>query len=125
MKLQGSTVYVVCPEQQVDTEPQRESLILNYITFIGTLLSIISLCFLIGVYMMFKELRNLPGKCLINLSLALLFYQAIFLGAAESKVFDVLCKAVAIFLHYFILAAFCWMCAMAFDTAKAFSVKGR
>ncbi|KAL9970848.1 hypothetical protein ACROYT_G023299 [Oculina patagonica] len=124
MKLQGNTVYVVCPGSQADKKPKEDSSVLIYVTFIGTLLSIISLCFLLGVYLMFIELRNLPGKCLINLSLALLCYQTIFLGAAKSKEVDVLCKAVAIFLHFFILAAFSWMCAMAFDTANAFSVKG-
>ncbi|KAL9970846.1 hypothetical protein ACROYT_G023297 [Oculina patagonica] len=123
MKLQGNTVYVVCPGSQADEEPKENSSVLIYFTFIGTLLSIISLCFLLGVNLMFKELRNLPGKCLINLSLALLCYQIIFLGAAKSKEVDVLCKAVAIFLHFSILAAFSWMCAMAFDTANGFSVK--
>lgn len=125
MKLQRNTVYVLCPEHHAEKEPKEDSSVLVYITFIGTLLSIISHCFLLGVYLMFKELRNLPGKCLINLSLALLCYQTIFLGAAKSKEIDVLCKAVAIFLHFFILAAFSWMCAMAFDTANAFSVKGK
>lgn len=124
MKLQGNTVYILCPEHHTDKEPKEDSSVLIYITLIGTVLSIVSLCFLLGVYLMFKELRNLPGKCLINLSLALLCYQTIFLSAAKSKEIDVLCKAVAIVLHFFILAAFAWMCAMAFDTANAFSVKG-
>lgn len=125
MKLQGNAVYVLCPERHTDKDPKEDSSVLIYITLIGTVLSIISLCILLGVYLMFKELRNLPGKCLINLSLALLCYQTIFLSAAKSKEIDVLCKAVAIFLHFFILAAFSWMCAMAFDTANAFSVKGK
>ena len=110
---------------QGDKDPNEDSWVLIYITLICTVLSIISLCFLLGVYLMFKELRNLPGKCLINLSLALLCYQAVFLAAAKSKEIDVVCKAVAIFLHFFILATFSWMCAMAFDTANAFSVKGK
>ena len=125
MKIQGNAVYVLCPEHNTDKDTEEDSSVLIYITLIGTVLSIISLCFLLGVYLMFKELRNLPGKCLINLSLALLCYQTIFLSAAKSKEIDVLCKAVAIFLHFFILAAFSWMCAMAFDVANAFSVKGK
>ena len=124
IKLQGNTVYVICPEHDVDKKMKHDSSVLSYVTLIGTILSIISLCFLLGVYLTFKELRNLPGKCLINLSLALLFYQAVFLCAAKSTEVDILCKAVAILLHFFILAAFSWMCAMAFDTANAFSMKG-
>ena len=99
--------------------------ILVYITFVGTSLSIVSLCFLLGVYFSFKELRNMPGKCLINLSLALLCYQAIFLGVEKSTEVEPLCKAVAILLHFFILAAFSWMSIMAFDTTKTFTVKGK
>ena len=34
----------------------------------GRLVSIVSLCFLLAVYLSYKELRNLPGKCLISLS---------------------------------------------------------
>ena len=127
--LQGNSVYILCPENQ--TEHNRHaghgghaSKVLIYITLTGTLLSIISLCFLLYVYLCFKELRNRPGKCLISLSVALLFYQAIFLGTAMSREVATLCKAVAIFLHLFLLAAFSWMSVMAFDTASTFTVKG-
>ena len=130
--LQGNTVYIVCPERQngrggqVDKEPSwHDSAVLIYLTFSGSLLSIVSLCCLLSIYLSFKELRNLPGKCLINLSLALLSYQANFLGAAKSKEIDTLCKAVAIFLHFFLLAAFSWMSIIAFDTASTFTVQGK
>ena len=134
MTLQGNSVYILCPENhiersghagQVQKEPKwNDSAVLIYVTFTGTLLSIICLCFLLCVYLCFKELRNLPGKCLISLSVALICYQAIFLGAAKSREVDALCKAVAIFLHFFLLAAFSWMSLMAFDTASTFTVKG-
>ena len=116
----GNITYIFCPEHQGG----HGSPILIYFTFVGILLSIISLCFLLSVYLSFKELRNLPGKCLINLCLALLCYKAIFLSISKSKEVDVLCKAVAIFLHFFILAAFSWMSVMAFDTANTFTVQG-
>ncbi|KAL9970849.1 hypothetical protein ACROYT_G023300 [Oculina patagonica] len=130
MDLEENTVYILCLEHQAgqagkDSKHMHGSSIIIYFTSVGTLLSIISLCFLLGVYLMFKELRNLPGKCLINLSFALLCFQTIFLGAAKSKEVDVLCKAVAILLHFFILAAFSWMSVMAFDTANTFKVQVR
>ena len=62
---------------------------------------------------------------MINLSAALLCYQAIFLTLRKSTEVDALCKVVAIFLHFFILAAFAWMSVMAFDTANTFSTKGK
>ena len=130
--LRGNTVYIVCPEQQVgqggpvDKDSSwHDSAVLIYMTLTGVLLSIVSLCFLLCVYLSFKELRNLPGKCLINLCFALLCYQAIFLGSAKSKEVDTLCKAVAIFLHFFLLAVFSWMSVMAFDTASTFTVQGK
>ena len=125
--VQENNVYIVCPKNQAggaDKDPKPRSTFLIYTTFVGTLLSIISLCFLLSLYLSFKELRNLPGKCLINLSLALLCFQAIFLGVAKSSEVNSLCKAVAIFLHFFILAAFSWMSVMAFDTANTFTVRG-
>ena len=96
LKLQGNSVYVLCQENQTEhnnghdgqggKEPkQNDSEVLIYVTFTGTLLSIISLIFLLYVYMYYKELRNLPGKCLISLSVALLCYQAIFLGTEQSR----------------------------------------
>ena len=135
MKLQGNSVYILCPEnqteqsghgRQADKEPDSNgSAVLIYVTFTGTLLSIISLCFLLSVYLCFKELRNLPGKCLMSLSVALLFYQAMFLGTAKSREVAPLCKAVAILLHFFLLAAFSWTSVLAFDTASNFTVKGK
>ena len=132
--LHGKTFYIVCPEKQagqggpsgqVDKNASWDNTtILSYITLTGTLLSIVSLCFLLSIYFSFKELRNLPGKCLINLSLALLCFQVIFLGVEKSKNVDPLCKAVAIFLHFYILAAFSWMTVMAYDTASTFKVQG-
>ena len=126
MKLQGNTVYILCPEHQADNNiSQHDPVVLIYITVIGTILSIISLCFLLSVYLSFNELRNLPGKCLINLSVALLCYQTVFLSAKKSTEVFALCKAVAIFLHFFILSAFSWMSIMAFDTAATFTRQGK
>ena len=101
------------------------AVILGYITLIGSVLSVVSLCFLLAVYMSFKELRNLPGKCLISLSWALLFYQVIFLFTKTSKEVDGVCKAIAIGLHFLALAAFSWMSVMAFHTACTFTAQGQ
>ena len=131
MGLQGNSVYILCKDNQSDQgqggkEPKwYDSEVLIYVTFTGTLLSSISLLFLLFVYTYFKELRNVPGKCLISLSVALLCYQAIFLGTSKSREVATLCKAVAIFLHYCLLAAFSWMSVMAFDTARTFTGKGK
>ena len=135
MKLQGNSVYILCQGNQTEhsghdgqgaNDPKRnDSAVLIYVTFTGTILSIISLLFLLYVYTYYKELRNLPGNCLISLSVALLCYQAIFLGTEKFREVASLCKAVAILLHLFLLAGFSWMSVMAFDTAGTFTVKGK
>ena len=124
MEPEGNTVYILCPEHE-KYEQRELSTALIYITFTGTLLSIISLCFLLAVYLSFKELRNLPGKCLISLSWALICYQIIFLFAEKSNEVVTVCKVVAVCLHFFVLAAFSWMSIMAFDTSSTFKVQGK
>ena len=42
-----------------------------------------------------------------------------------SKEVEGVCKAIAIGLHFFALAAFSWMSVMAFDTACTFTVQGQ
>ena len=124
MKPKEKIIYILCPKYE--TLQQHEfPTVQNYITFTGTLLSIISLCFLLAIYLSFKELRNLPGKCLISLSCALLCYQVIFLCAVKSNEVDAFCKVVAICLHFFVLAAFSWMSVMAFDAASTFKAQGK
>ena len=42
-----------------------------------------------------------------------------------SKEVEGVCKAIAIGLHFFALAAFSWMSVMAFDTASTFTAQGQ
>ena len=124
MKPETNTVYILCPEYKKDQQHEFSAALI-YITFTGTLLSIVSLCFLLVVYLSFKELRNLPGKCLISLSWAIIGYQVIFLFTEKSKEVDAVCKVVAICLHFFVLAAFSWMSIMSFDTSNTFKIQGK
>jgi len=124
MKPEANTVYILCPEYKKDQQHEFPAALI-YITFTGTLLSIVSLCFLLAVYLSFRELRNLPGKCLISLSWAIIGYQVIFLFTEKSKEVDAVCKVVAICLHFFVLAAFSWMSIMSFDTSNTFKVQGK
>ena len=97
---------------------------LHRITSIGMPLSMALLFFLLIVYLSFKELRNLPRKCVINLCGALLCYHALFLSAEKSTEVPILCQAVAILLHFFVRSAFSWMTVMAKDTASTFTTTG-
>ena len=121
----GNVFYLVCPDNQNPKDLEREaSTTLGQITFAGTIVSIVSNCFLLVVYLSFKQLRNLPGKCLISFLSAMLCNHIIFLCAAKFQQVELYCKAIAICVHFFVLASFWWMSVMAFDTANAFNVYG-
>ena len=105
-----SYVYVISP--------------LQILTYAGSSVSVLSLLILVVVYGMFKELRTLPGKNLINLSFAMMFYH-VFLFVAGSRNIEGLCIVIAILLHYFLLSSFAWMSVMAFDVAKTFVFRGK
>ena len=125
MRQNESVFYLVCPDNQNPKDLQwAASRTLGQITFAGTVVSIVSNCFLLVVYLSFKQLRNLPGKCLICLLSAMLCNHIIFLCAAKFQQVELYCKAIAICLHFFVLASFWWMSVMAFDTANAFNVYG-
>ena len=125
LKPNNHSILILCPEHEAKRNEQHQyPVAIIYITFTGTLLSIISLCLLLAVYLFFKELQTLPGKCLVSLSWALMCYQIIFLCSEKSKEVDAVCKAVALSLHFFVLAAFSWMSVMAFDTATTFKLQG-
>jgi len=97
---------------------------LQLITYAGCSVSVLSLLILLAVYSVFKELRTLPGKNLINLSFALVFYH-VFLLISGLRNIQALCTGIAILLHYFLLCSFAWMSVMAFDVAKTFVFHGK
>lgn len=96
----------------------------HILTYAGCSVSFLSLLILVVIYGVFKELRTLPGKNLINLSLAMIFYH-IFLFVAGSRNIHRLCIMIAVLLHYFLLSSFAWMSVMAFDVAKTFAFRGK
>ena len=97
---------------------------LQILTYAGCSVSVLSLLILLVIYCIFKELRTLPGKSLINLSFAMIFYHA-FLFVAGFRNIQALCTGIALLLHYFLLSSFAWMSIMAFDVAKTFVFHGK
>ncbi|XP_068697791.1 uncharacterized protein [Montipora foliosa] len=93
---------------------------LQIMTFSGCITSLASLLLLLATYTLFSELRNLPGRIIINLSLSLLLYQGVFLAAMKTSSHEQ-CQVIAILLHYFVLCSFTWMNAMAYDVHKTFT----
>uniref|UniRef100_A0A9J8D214 Adhesion G-protein coupled receptor G2 n=1 Tax=Cyprinus carpio carpio TaxID=630221 RepID=A0A9J8D214_CYPCA len=87
--------------------------ILTYITYIGCGLSAIFLSVTLLTYLAFGKLRkDIPSKILIQLCLALLLLNLVFLLDAWLALYPDavgLCISTAFFLHYFLLASFTWM----------------
>ena len=93
---------------------------LQLLTSIGCIVSMISLVLLLITYILFPELRNLPGKIIINLAISLLLCQSVFFSAVKNDDPNS-CYAVAVLLHFFVLSSFMWMNVMAFDVHRTFT----
>lgn len=96
-----------------NTIPQEHLLILTYITYIGCGISAILLSITLLTYLAFGKLRkDTPSKILIQLCLALLLLNLVFLLDGWLALYPDavgLCISTAFFLHYFLLASFTWM----------------
>ena len=97
---------------------------LQILTFVGCTVSMVSLVLLLITYILFAELRNLPGKIIINLALSLLVYQAMFFSAVKTPNQEQ-CLVIAVLLHFFVLSSFTWMNVMAYDVHRTFTTSGK
>ncbi|NXY29104.1 AGRG2 protein, partial [Pomatorhinus ruficollis] len=89
-----------------------QELVLTFISYIGCGLSAIFLSVTLVTYIAFEKIRrDYPSKILIQLCAALLLLNLVFLLDSWIALYDTrgLCIAVAVFLHYFLLASFTWM----------------
>ncbi|KAJ7393383.1 hypothetical protein OS493_006354 [Desmophyllum pertusum] len=93
---------------------------LQLLTSIGCIVSMVSLVLLLITYILFAELRNLPGKIIINVAFSLLLYQSVLFSAVKTDDQET-CLAVAVLLHYFVLSSFTWMNVMAYDVHRIFT----
>ena len=88
------------------------------LTYIGCSLSVLGCALLLLTYSIFKELRTLPSKILMNLATTILISNVFILfGDLGSTDY---CTAVAIILHMFFLAQFGWMSIMTFEMGRIF-----
>ncbi|XP_077962857.1 uncharacterized protein LOC120822437 isoform X1 [Gasterosteus aculeatus] len=92
---------------------REQATILTFITYIGCGISSIFLSITLLTYLAFGKLRkDTPSKILIQLCLALLLLNLVFLVDAWLALYPDtlgLCISTAWFLHYFLLVTFTWM----------------
>uniref|UniRef100_A0A3P9LCX2 Adhesion G protein-coupled receptor G4b n=1 Tax=Oryzias latipes TaxID=8090 RepID=A0A3P9LCX2_ORYLA len=118
---------VLLDVSRIQLDPANDQ-ILTIITYVGCGLSSLFLGITVLTYTIFKLRRDYPSQILINLSLALLGLNLVFLVNSWLSSWGVygLCVAVASTLHYFLLASFSWMgleaVNMYFALVKVFNV---
>ncbi|XP_057300226.1 uncharacterized protein LOC130630668 [Hydractinia symbiolongicarpus] len=93
----------------------------HYISLIGTIISIIFYIFVILSFLIFKELRTVPGLNTLGMCISLFIAEVIFLLAINSNFSGTACKIVAATLHWCILISFMWNLIIAFDLISKFS----
>lgn len=115
---QFSSIYT--SSSDADRSTTEDDIVLIVLTYVGLSLSILSFTLVLVTYTLFKELRTLPGIYLMNLCLALLLADSLYLanGHVNAKI---ACAIIAVLLHYFSLVSFTWMSIIAFETWKVFS----
>lgn len=94
------------------TRSPMQVLVLTFITYIGCGLSAIFLSVTLVTYIAFEKIRrDYPSKILIQLCVALLLLNLVFLLDSWIALYHIqeLCISVAVFLHYFLLVSFTWM----------------
>ena len=104
------------------TESQRSAL--DITAAVCGWLSVLALIATLITYMLFASLRNLAGKAVINLVIALLFAYIGLLLAGLFQISATACAAWATVTHFFWIAAFTWMMLFAFNIARTFSRRG-
>jgi hypothetical protein len=93
------------------------------LTISGCALSLVSLLLLIISYSVLPDLRNLPGKIVLNIATSMFVYLLLFFFVNRNDR-PIVCHAIAVSLHFFLLSMFCWMNVMAFDIHGTFTRKG-
>ena len=82
-------------------------------------LSLLGCVAILLTYSLFKELRSLPGKILMNLASAILVASLFTLSSLFVVDNVAVCRAVAVILHYTYTAEFIWMSVFSFEIARA------
>ncbi|XP_065432237.1 adhesion G protein-coupled receptor E5-like [Chrysemys picta bellii] len=89
---------------------ELEDWILDVITKVGLMISLLCLLLSIVTFLFCRALKGPRTTIHLHLCLALFIAYTVFLTGTSSTGNRVVCGVVAGLLHYFFLAAFCWMC---------------
>ncbi|XP_057369443.1 uncharacterized protein LOC130690463 [Daphnia carinata] len=105
-----STFTLLVSRSEKELQSTVHGAILNFITLLGSSASILGLLLILATFAIFPSWRKPLGhKFLVQLSAALIILLITFLAGVDRVGNSEACRLTAIFLHYFLLATFCWM----------------
>ena len=120
----NGTVFICVEFQRNYTKCIRKGPASNFalgvIPCLGFSFSLACLFALIVTYLTFKELRTLPGKNLMNLSVSLFLAELFWLCGGELTENQTVCLVIAIVDHYFYLAFFTASSVIAYHSCVVF-----
>ena len=102
---------------------QEDNLVLIVLTWLGCVLSIIGLSALLLTYTVFRELRTLPGKNMMTLSISLCLAELLWLCGSMVTANEKACIVIAMANHYFFLVFFAASSVIAFHSCLIFGKK--
>lgn len=108
---------------QLNLKTDINKTISGWVSFLSTVISLLFMFITLFTYFIFKQMRNLPGWNIINVTIALTIAQFCFLLGSFLNILPVFCFILSIFTHYGFLASFFWMNVIAFDLYRNFCDK--
>ena len=106
--------------QTIWQESPGEGDIKGILTLVGNIFSMICLAFTMVTYCLFPSLRNVPGKSVMHLTIALFLAQLSFQVSATLVSYREACIVAGALQHYAWLAAFLWMNVLAYNICVTF-----
>ncbi len=93
----------------------------DIIAYVGSSLSLIGCALVLSTFILFKELRTLSTKILVNIVISIIMTDfLVMLTASRAINSSEFCQIVAILLHFAVLFQFMWMTAMAVEMTHTF-----
>ena len=90
------------------------------LSVIGSVLLLLACISLLITYALFKELRTLPGKCIMSFAAAVAITQIIFAFGPGLTENSTVCTVMGVSLHFFVLSEFTWSSVLATDLIRTF-----
>ena len=91
-----------------------------YFSVIGTSISIVCYVCILTTFMLFKELRNIPGLNTMGMCCSLLTADIAFIITLNASKYVQFCKVMAVILHWSLMCVYSWVLIIAFDVASTF-----